>query len=534
MNDNNYTKGNFTSFSHERQLVLPLDFEILLPEDSPVRLLDDMLERLDYTELDRLYSPYGRKSKLPPRDMLKIIIYAMLEGTYSLRDIQHKCEVNIEYMWLLQGRPAPSHMAIGRFFKRVPVEVREDLFAQIVHAIGEIDALPLQEVYIDGTKLEANANRYTFVWKKSVVKNRAKLMDKIRALQDRCSSEGYGGADTSIEGLTQLLEQECEKQGVQMVSGKGHHKQPLQKLVEESRSYRDKLQEYDQKLAILDDRNSYSKTDPTATFMRMKEDHMKNGQLKPAYNLQIAAESEYVVAAKLFPNPTDTRTLCPFLRHIEHLLGHKPKYVVADAGYGSEQNLDWLKQNDQLSVIKDRDYEIRKTRKYQKKIGLAANMQYNEEADTYTCAKGRTLTFQYVSHCKRADGYIQEGRVYQCEKCSYCGFRSQCQPSRNGTKPKQNKRLVVYRKYQDLQKENSQRFLSPEGIRMRVNRSIQVEGTFGQIKQDYRYRRFLRRGADDVYKELLAVLMGFNIRKLYSRMTEGRIGRRFLTEEVAS
>ena len=293
------------------------------------------------------------------------------------------------------------------------------------------------------------------------------------------------------------------------------------------------LTENNNKLEILGERNSYSKTDPTATFMRMKEDHMKNGQLKSAYNLQIAVESEYMVAAKLFPNPTDTRTLCPFLEHIEHLLGSKPRYVVADAGYGSEQNLDWLKQNGQLSVIKDRDYEVRKTKKHKNKIGLAANMRYDEENDTYTCAKGRRLTFQYVSHYKRFDGYVQEGRVYSCEKCSYCGFRSQCQPSRNGKKPKQNKHLVVYRKYQELQEENSKRFLSPDGIRMRVNRSIQVEGTFSQIKEDYRYRRFLRRGAEDVYKELLAVLMGFNIRKLHSRMTEGRVGKRFLTEEVA-
>ena len=209
-----------------------------------------MLERLDYTELNRLYSPYGRKSKLPPQDMLKIVIYAMLEGTYSLRGIQHQCKVNIEYMWLLQGRPAPSHMAIGRFFKRVPVEVWEDIFAQLVHAIGEMDALPLQEVYIDGTKLEASANRYTFVWKKSVVKNRARLMEKIDALKERCLSDGYGDADTSIEGLTKLLEEECKKQGVQMVSGKGHHKQPLQRLTEESRGYRDKLQEYDNMYVI--------------------------------------------------------------------------------------------------------------------------------------------------------------------------------------------------------------------------------------------------------------------------------------------
>ena len=517
---------NYSKFSTVRQLVLPLDYSQLISETEPVRLLDAVLEELDYTALLRLYSPQGRKSTVPPEILFKIIVFAMLEGIYSLRAIQHQCRVNIQYMWLLQGYKAPSHMTIGRFYERLTVSVLEDLFAQFIHVLSEIDAVTMDEVYIDGTKLEANANRYSFVWRKNIERGLKKLREQYPAFREKVSQtllpEAGGMKDTE---LLAALAAKYQTEGIRFVSGKGCHKSFLQRTFEECEAFCERRREYEKHLAVLGERNSYSKTDPDATFMRMKDDHMRNGQLKPAYNVQLAVESEYIVGVGVFPNPTDTLTLIPFLNHLESHLGLKPKHVVADAGYDSEENLYWLREHGYKSVIKPGQYEVSKKKTYKTRIDLAVNMKYDPENDEYTCAKGRKLVYEKTRKKQHKSGYVSELSVYRCTNCQRCGFRKQCQ--RLG-EPMKNKALNINKKYNELQKDNIERFLSEEGIRLRTNRSIQVEGAFGQIKQDYSYKRVLRKGKEAVYKELLFLALGFNIRKLHNRIQEDRINQRFL------
>ena len=517
---------DYSRFSTVRQLVLPLDYSQMIPETEAVRLLDAVLEELDYTALLRLYSSQGRKSTVPPKTLFKIIVFAMLEGIYSLRAIQRQCQVNIQYMWLLQGYKAPSHMAIGRFYKRLTVPVQEDLFAQFIHVLSEIDAVTMDEVYIDGTKLEANANRYSFVWRKNIERGLKKLREKYPAFREKITQtllpEAGSMKDTE---LLAALAAKCQEENVCFVSGKGHRKPALQKTFEECEALCEKRREYEKHLSVLRERNSYSKTDPDATFMRMKDDHMRNGQLKPAYNVQLAVESEYIVGVGIFPNPTDTLTLIPFLKHMDSHLNLKPEYVVADAGYDSEENLDWLQEHEYKSVIKPAQYEISKKKQYKKRIDLPANMKYDPKKDEYTCAKGRKLIFEAVRKKKHRSGYVSESYVYRCTNCQYCGLRKQCQ--RQGNR-KNNKTIQINRNYNELQQDNMERFLSEEGIQLRVNRSIQVEGAFGQIKQDYSYKRILRRGKEGVYKELLFLALGFNIRKLHNRIQEERVNLRFL------
>lgn len=517
---------NYSKFSTVRQLVLPLDYSQMIPETESVRLLDAVLEELDYTALLRLYSPQGRKSTVPPKILFKIIVFAMLEGIYSLRAIQRQCQVNIQYMWLLQGYKAPSHMTIGRFYERLTVPVLEDLFSQFIHVLSEIDAVTMEEVYIDGTKLEANANRYSFVWRKNIERGFKKLREQYPAFREKMTHilSPEAGAMNDTE-LLAALAAKCKEENMCFVSGKGRRKPALQKAFEECEALCEKRQEYEKHLAVLGERNSYCKTDPDATFMRMKDDHMRNGQLKPAYNVQLAVESEYIVGVGIFPNPTDTLTLIPFLKHMDSCLHLKPEHIVADAGYDSEENLDWLREHEYKSVIKPAQYEMSKKKEYKKWIGLPVNMQYDPEKDEYTCAKGRKLIFETVRKTKHKSGYVSESYVYRCANCQRCGLRKQCQ--RQGNR-KNNKTIQINKKYNELQQDNMERFLNEEGIRLRVNRSIQVEGAFGQIKQDYSYKRILRRGKEGVYKELLFLALGFNIRKLHNRIQEERINQRFL------
>ena len=504
---------------------MPLDYSQMIPETESVRLLDAVLEELDYTALLRLYSPQGRKSTVPPKILFKIIVFAMLEGIYSLRAIQRQCQFNIQYMWLLQGYKAPSHMTIGRFYERLTVPVLEDLFSQFIQILSETDSVTMDEVYIDGTKLEANANRYTFVWRKNIERNLTKLRERYPAFREKVTQTLLPETDHLKDTeLLAALAKKCKEAEVTFVSGAGHHKSALQKAFEECEAFCAKRQEYEKHLSVLGERNSYSKTDMDATFMRMKDDHMRNGQLKPAYNVQLAVESEYIVGVGIFSNPTDTRTLIPFLKHMDSHLGLKPKHVVADAGYDSEENLDWLREHGYKSVIKPGQYEVSKKRQYKARIGLPVNMNYDPEKDEYTCAKGRKLVFEKIRKKIHNSGYVSESYVYRCTNCQYCELLKQCRQSNK----EQNKTIQINPKYIELQQNNMERFLSEEGVRLRVNRSIQVEGAFGQIKQDYSYKRVLRKGKEAVYKELLFLALGFNIRKLHNRIQEERINQRFL------
>lgn len=511
-------------------MVLPLDYGISLEQDRLVCILDAVLERMDYTKLLHLYSVKGRNPRIPPNILFKIIVFAMAEGTYSLRGMAHQCEVNIEYIWLLQGYPAPSHMTIGRFFKRIPLPVLVDLFTQLVRILGELDSVDFQEWYIDGTKLEANANRYTFVWKKRILKGIQRLKQKRYVLQEALLA--VTGMDTFTmddDDLLGSIAAVCQKEQVLFVHGQGHRKTELQRLFEQTAAIREKQQEYDEHLRRMGTRNSYSKTDWDATFMRMKEDPMKNGQLKPAYNVQLAVQSEYIVGIGLFPNPTDTKTMIPFLTQLESVYGTTADTIVADAGYDSEENLDWLFRRQRTALIKPNLYERKKKKTFAKRIGRRENMEYDSATDTYRCAKGRRLSFVKEQRYKnRQSSYERHVRIYRCENCQYCGKRSVCQPARYGTQTKHNKQVQSNPHYNALLQRVNQEMNSTRGIRLRINRSIQVEGAFGVLKDDYRYRRIQRRGKEKVLKELLFVGMGFNLRKLQSRYQNGRIHNRFL------
>lgn len=506
----------------------------MINENEPVRLLDAVLEELDYTELLHLYSSKGRKSAVSPFLFFKVFVFGMLEGIYSLRGLQRQCEVNLHYKWLLQSFKVPSHMAFGRFFNRLTVSVLNNLFAQFIKVLSEYDSITFEEAFIDGTKIEANANRYTFVWKKNVVKSLGRLKDKLSCIcQKLLALTGADTSDLSDTGLLDYLSKECKDSGIEFVHGTGKHKQPLQKIYEECEAVVEKRLENEAQLEIMGERNSYSKTDNAATFMRMKEDHMGNGQLKPAYNVQFAVQSEYILGVGIFANPTDARTLIPFLQQLEKLHGRKIEHVVADAGYDSEENLAWLERNGYLSVIKPKTYEVNKKRNCARQIGRAENMEYDEDKNEYICAKGRRLRYVGTTTQKNSSGYMRESKVYQCSNCKYCSKRSECQRSLAESGPTQNKRIFISENYLKLQEKNMQLFSSAKGILLRINRSIQVEGSFGVMKEDFKYKRMLRRGNENVYKELLLVAFGFNLRKLHNRIQSGRLGTRLFAVKEA-
>ena len=529
---NKIIQKDYTSFSLCYQIKLPLNLEISIPSDDPVRLVSAFVEEMDLSEL---YKTYGRirKNQVTPRQMLKLVIYAAMNRIYSSRDIRKACKRDINFMYLLEGMPAPDHATIARFISLHFSACAKTLLAQmsdLLYLLGEISG---KTIFIDGTKIESAANKYTFVWKRAITKSQARLYTKLSSFVAECE-ELYGIKTVyhdriSIHTLKRLKKQLCRikvQDGIVFVHGIGRRKTLLQKSMEQLDQYLEKLKEYTKKLYTLGDRNSYSKTDPDATFMRMKEDAMLNGQLKPAYNIQHGVDSEYITWIDISPRPTDTRTLIPFLKDMESHLGFKYLEIVADAGYESEENYLFIESNGQIAYIKPQNYEISKTRKYKKDISRRENMEYHADSDSYICRNGRKLTVTNERRSKTASGYVSVKTYYRSADCTGCPYKTECIKGNNCKTPmeKRNKVLMVSKTMSQKRTEDLKRITSEYGTMLRMNRSIQAEGSFADVKEDMNFRRYLYRGKANALAESILLAMGRNINKLHCKIQSERTG----------
>ena len=513
------------------QLKLPLNLETIIPIDDSVRLLSQFVEAMDLTDL---YSTYKRINTVSPRTLLKIVLYSYMNGDYSSRSMERNCKRDINFMYLLEGKSVPDHATFARFRSIHFAPCSKRILAEMSNLLYELGEISGEMIFIDGTKIEACANKYTFVWKKAVTKNQAKLLIKIADFIVECEQlydirVAYGDIVKMkhVKRLRKKLYTLKQKEHIIFVHGIGKRKPPLQKSIETLEEYLNRLKGYTQKLHLCGKRNSYSKTDPDATFMRMKEDAMGNGQLKPAFNLQHGVDSEYITWLTIGPQPTDTTTLIPFLKETEKYLAFKYQKVIADAGYESEENYVFLDQNQQMAFIKPSNYEISKKKKYKKDIGRVENMEYNEKSDSYICKNNKTLSFTQVRRSKSKTGYFREKNIYQCEECSGCPYKKECIKGNNCKTPmeERNKVLSVAKTFLKYRKEDLERILSEEGILLRINRSIQVEGSFGELKQDMQFRRYLSRGTSNVLAESVLLAMAKNVNKLHNKIQKGKTGR---------
>lgn len=497
--------------------------EKVIPADDKVRLLEKIMEEMDFTPLMRAYKRTGRPPATHPVTMLKILVYATMEGIYSSRAVASACRRDINFIWLLNGEAAPNHSEIARFRSKRLVECAEGLFYQLVeklHALGEIK---YEHLFVDGTKIEANANKYSFVWKKSTTKYETRLHEKLeKRMPELCLKHGVP-ADTP-EALLRGLEQ---KATAPFVHGRGKRKSELQRDIELLRELLDRKAKYAVYQETFDGRNSFSKTDPDATFMHMKEDHMRNAQLKPGYNIQLGVEGEYVTGVLVSSERSDQLTLIPFLENMEAHLQERYADVTADAGYESEENYTYFEEKTIECYIKPQNYERSKTKKYKSNMALRENMTYDAQLDEYTCQNGKKLRVVYVGKRKSKTGFESEITYYACESCEDCAYKKKC------TRSKGNRTLQVSKKFIEQRGQSLERITGKKGSLLRTNRSIQAEGAFGVIKQNYGFRQFLLRGNKKVLIEILLVAMGYNINKYHSKIQQNRTGRQLFEKLTA-
>ena len=525
----------YTLAGCEYQLALPMDVALLIPADDSVRLLSAVLERMDYRKLHAAYSRMGRIER-SPESLFKIMVYGYMNGIYSSRKLEQACRRDVNFMYLLGGAPAPDHSTIARFRSERLTDAIEDLFNQLVALLAEAGELSLCQVFIDDTKLEANANRYSFVWKKATQKNETKMQEKMKVelpkLAKQFDVRFHAGEKILVKDLQKLLKQLYELKGdMEFVHGKGKRKQPLQRAIETVEDYLSRQKKYDEHNQTFGDRNSFSKTDTDATFMRMKDDHMRNGQLKPGYNITAATDAEYIVGVHISQERSDSGTFIPLMEKLLSLGYTKP---VADAGFESEENYTWCGKNNLMAFIKPANHDRAKTKKYKSDIGRRENMPYDAENDAYICHAGHKIKAAYEKVTKSKAGYSTVTTVYSCNNCGGCPHKQKCIKGASKVPlEERSKNLHVSKTFQKQRQEMEARIKTVEGILLRINRSIQVEGAFGVIKQDMGFRRFLLRGQIKAQTEFLLLAIAFNINKLHNKIQSNQCGKHLHVSRVA-
>jgi transposase len=499
-----------------QQMSLPMSLEDLIPAGHVVRVVNEYIERMDLKPLLDKYKG-GGSSSYHPKMMLKVIIYAYTQKVYSSRKIAKGIRENIPFMWL-SGNNWPDFRTINRFRSTYMKDVTEIVFADILRMLVEDGYVKYEQYFLDGTKIEANSNRYRFVWAKSTKRYKDQLAQKVKKLFKEIDElnakedEEYDEFDLPEMGEQSTLTKEKLEQSIrelnEKLAGKPHSKKMYRLMRILKGDCLERQQRYERYQEILGDRNSFSKTDPDATFMRMKEDHMKNGQLKPAYNVQIGTEGQFILGYSIHQNRTDTGCLIDHLENLKQVNGHVPKQIIADAGYGSEENYLYLQQNRHEAYIKYNMFNKEQQRKKRKDPFWIGNWPYDEERDEFECPQGNRLTYRYTQHGKTLHGYETETRVYECENCTGCPVKDQC------TKAAGNRTLKRNIRAEALRKEARSKLLSDQGKLIYGRRKTEPEPVFGHLKWNRDFKRFLLRGLDKVRIEWGLLSFAHNILKV--------------------
>ena len=503
------SKVKFKEYAQNQIMLIPPSLEEMIDKNHPVRIVNQVIDQID---IDPLFVKYkgGGTSSYHPRMLLKVVVFSYLSNIYSSRRMEAALKENINFMWI-SGMNTPDHNTINRFRSERLKLVLKQVFGHVVELLVAEGLVNLKEVYIDGTKIESKANRYTFVWGKAIKTSRERIKKQLEELwvytQTVAQEELQDTTPTSFEQIDSQKVTVTINKINEALKDKPVSKKISQKLKYAAKNWPENLDRYDNEEKILNGRNSYSKTDPDATFMRMKEDHMLNGQLKPGYNLQISTHDQFILNYSIHQNPTDTRTLPSHLEGFNTLYGQMPQTVTADAGYGSEQNYQLLAELDIQAFVKDNYFDKDQHGNDKKHPFVADKLHYNAENDCYYCPMGQQMKRIGTRKRTNGEGFTQLYECYQAQNCHGCPLQGMCH------KTSGNRVIEVNHKLRQLKANARDLLLSEEGIMHRKKRPWDVEPVFGNIKFNKGFKRFMLRGCAKVEIEAGLLSIAHNLKK---------------------
>ena len=491
-------------------MMLPPSLEELIDKNHPVRIVNQVIDRIDIDPLIKKFKG-GGTSSYHPRMLLKVLVYGYLNNTYSSRRMESALKENIHFMWLA-GMNKPDHNTINRFRSERLKDVLKTVFGKVVELLVEAGHLDLKEIYTDGTILEAQANRYTFVWGKSIKKNKAKIEEQLKELWEYAERIATEELKEEAPESFSAVNAEQVKNTIEKIDkaleGRKIDKEQRQKLNYAKKHWPDNMVRYAQQEKILGQRNSYSKTDYDATFMRMKDDHMKNGQLKPGYNIQLSSHDQFVVNYSLHQNPTDTRTLKSHLQSYYSLYGQYPSVLVADAGYGSEENYTLLKRKKIEGYVKHNQFDREQNPRRYIDWFRTENLEYDKKEDLVYCPIGEPMKRIGEATRKNESGFKKKYTVYQASKCKNCPVRDVCHPQIG------NRIVEVNHRLRKMKEGVNAKLTSQQGVAYRKKRPVDIEPVFAQLKHNKNFKRFMLRGLKKVEIETGLLVIAHNLSKL--------------------
>jgi transposase/ribonuclease D len=502
-------KPLFKAYQQNQTYLFPPSLEDMVAANHPVRVVSEVIDRIDVDVIIKKYKG-GGASSYHPRMLLKVLVYGYLNNVYSSRKIEGCVKENIYFMWLA-GMAQPDHHTINRFRSERLRNILKEVFAQIVLLLVDSGHVSLQEIYTDGSKIESVANRYSFVWGRAIKTNKERMRQQLKELwaysQKVAAQEKGDDTPPDFDKIDSKNVKDTIEKIDAALKDTEVSKDVKQKLNYARKQWPAKLKQYAKQEKILAGRNSYSKTDAGATFMRMKEDHMRNGQLKPGYNVQISTNNQFVVHYSLHPNPTDTKTLIPHLQQYRKLYGQLPQVQVADAGYGSEENYQYLHTQGIEAYIKPSEFDKKQKSNWYPDPFTTEYLEYNAAKDEYRCPSGNVMKGM-GEYSKRERGFLKTYALYQATGCRNCPLREACH------KQKGNRIIKVNHKGHQLKRQAEQRLKTLQGIYYRKKRPADVEPVFGNIKQNKNFKRFLLKGIDKTEIEWGLLCIAHNLKKI--------------------
>ena len=506
--------------------MLPSSLEELIGSEHPVRVVNEVIDKINLKPLLDNYKG-GGTSSYHPKMLLKVLVYGYVSNIYSSRKLETAVKENVPFMWLAAGN-SPDHHTINRFRGKRLLETLRKIFTQVVELLVAEGLLSIKDIYVDGTKIESVAGRYTFVWGKSIKTSKEKMGKQLEELWQYSQTVAEAELNEPEPPDFTVIDKEKVQQTIEKIDAalkdKPVSKEAKQKLGYIKKNWAAKLDQYAAQEQILNGRSSYSKTDNDATFMRLKEDHMKNGQLKPAYNVQVSTADQFIVDYSIHQKPNDTTTLPVHLEQHREQYNELPECITADAGYGSEENLQYAEDNNIEGFVKYNHFDRQQQDSYNQKHPFATgNLYYNEEKDCFYCPMGQAMDCTGSSINITATGYEQHVKRYQAKNCEGCPLRGVCH------KGKGNRIMEVNENLNRLKQIALERLTSEEGVAHRKQRCHDVESVFGNIKSNHGFRRFMLKGKKKVAIEVGLLALAQNIRKKAAKKAEKPLGNLLFT-----
>ena len=520
----------FKPYLQNQPHLLPASYDELIEEGHLVRVVNEAIDQVNMHPLLIQYKG-GGTSSYHPRMLLKVLVYAYTQKLYASRRIAKALRENIYFLWLSGGNQ-PDFRTLNAFRSGRMKPVIDEIFTSVLEYLIAKGKVKLEQYFVDGTKIEADANQHKVTWAKRKDTYQKRVREQIQTLIEQIEAvnadeqteygeqdleERGGGEDgtgnMSSDDLKQkiaelnqrLREQTQPKEGTQAA------RQALHQLEKDCLP---RLEKYEQQTETLAGRSSYAQTDPDASCMRMKEDRgAEKPWPKPAYNVQIGTEGQFIVGFSVHQRAGDTNCLIPHLEQVQRNLGRLPKQIVGDAGYGSEENYAYLEKHKAGNFLKYntfyqdthhyRDPEVLRAHQFR-----AEHFRYDADANQFICPADKRLDFVATTKHKTDNGYESERHLYECHECADCPLKSQC------TKAKGNRKIKISFQLLEYRRQARANLTSVEGEQLRTARSVEVETVFGHLKHNQGFRRFHLRGAEKVKTEWGLVSIAHNMQKL--------------------